>query len=186
MPVPTSKTLERITQVARMRVDGASWRVIATKYGYKNEASACTMMTQEYPKLWKAEYEAARAVRLNELEIEAVQTQRELIRPYRTKQVISEEGKLTEKTVAIENPLPIRQSAAHSLLNHTRQLRAQKVEISGPNGGPMEMSLEDRINTLTDRVRKRLAGSGSAGSDSGNEPVSPGDSNGAAEDIPGE
>lgn len=124
MSKPTQQTLDRIKEVAKMRIEGMSWAKIAVKYGYKNEASADSTLTQEHPDLWRSEYELARAKYLDEVEAEALLTQRQLMRPMMT------DGKTPRSE-------QIMQSAAHSLLNHTRQLRAQKIEMTGSGGGPM-------------------------------------------------
>jgi len=124
MSEPTTQTTDRIKEAVALRVQGESWAKIATRYGYKNENSAMHMLTQEYPDLWRTEYELARAKYLDEIEAEALLTQRQLMRPFHA------DGKTPRSE-------QIRQSAAHSLLNHCRQLRAQKIEMTGSGGGPM-------------------------------------------------
>ena len=110
MSKPTGQTVARIKDAARRRVEGQSWSVIAEYYGYKRAQSACNTLTSEHPTLWRDAYEKARALWLDEIEATAVLTQRDLLKS------------------ADER---VRQSAAHSLLNHCRQLRAQKIELTG-------------------------------------------------------
>jgi hypothetical protein len=110
MSVPTSQTLQRITEVAKLRVEGIAWAQIATRYGYENQDSARTTLTQMHHEQWREAYERARELYLDEVESEATLTQRALLRSQ------SEQ---------------IRQSAGHNLLHHCRQLRAKKIELSG-------------------------------------------------------
>ena len=120
----------RIKEVAKLRVEGATWAVIATRYGYKHNQSARQSLTLKYPVLWRDEYELARALYLDEIEGEAILTQRELIRPTR---IVThhdpDTGAETEERV--DNPLDMRQRAAHSILAHCAKLRARKVEVTG-------------------------------------------------------
>ena len=120
----------RIKAVARLRVEGATWASIATRYGYKQSDSARQSLTLKYPDRWRTAYELARALYLDEIEGEAVLTQRELLRPTRiVKRLDRKTGETTEERV--DNPLDIRQRAAHSVLAHCAKLRAQKVELTG-------------------------------------------------------
>ena len=115
MPKPTKTTKDRIKEVAALRVEGVPWAQIAKRFGYASQETACKCMTYDHADLWRAEYERARALYLDDVESEALLTQRALLRC---------------------DDLRIRQSAAHSLLAHCAKLRAQKVELSGPDGGP--------------------------------------------------
>lgn len=133
MATPTVETLERITETCRLLVEGAGWEQIAKKYGYANAASACTTLTQSYPGLWHTEYEAARAQYMAAVEAEAALTQRALLRPFRRYKDADGNDALQEIPVAVS------QSAAHSLLSHAVKDRAQRMEISGPNGAPIAL-----------------------------------------------
>jgi len=95
-----------IKLAARLRVEGNSWKQIAPRIGRSSDLSARSI-TQEHKELWRSEYEQARALYLDEVEGEAILTQRSLLRS-------------TDERV--------RQMAAHSLLNHCRQLRPTKLE----------------------------------------------------------
>jgi len=123
MSNPSSESSTRIKKAAVLRVESATWAKIAKRFGYKNAESARKMMTGKYPDLWREEYEKARALHLDEIESEALLTNRELLRPL--KKDGSERGER------------VRQSAAHSLLAHSAKLRAQKIEIAGNKGGPI-------------------------------------------------
>lgn len=135
MSIPTSETVARITDAAKMVVEGAGWAQIARKYGYANEDSACTMLTQAYPDLWHAEYERSRTQYMAGIEAEAALTQRALLRPFRT--YTDKDGKQAVQEV----PVQVSQSAAHSLLSHAVKDRAQKHEISGPGGGMIPLGI---------------------------------------------
>lgn len=111
---PTTGTTERMGEVARLRVEGVSWRDIAAKYGYENENSAQHMMTQEHKAEWRKIYEDMRALLLDDVEGEATLVGRKLLRSQ------SED---------------IQQRAVGTLLNHCSKLRAQKVEVQGVAGG---------------------------------------------------
>jgi len=124
MSEPTRQTVERIKEVAKMRIEGATWKVIANVYGYSTEGTARQTLTQEHPDLWKEEYEKARELYLNQIEAEAILTQRSLMQSRR--KIKTEKG---ERYQEIDPEL--NQKAAHSLLAHTAKLRAQKHEISG-------------------------------------------------------
>lgn len=130
MPTPTSETLARITAATRLLVEGATWAGIAKLYGYASADSACSMLSQSYPEIWRAEYEIARTKYMAEIEAEAALTQRALLRPYRP--YTDRDGNPAIQDV----PVQVSQSAAHSLLSHAVRDRAQKHEISGPGGGP--------------------------------------------------
>lgn len=110
MSKPTVQTVQRIKDAAKRRVDGQSWSAIAERYGYKDAHAACNVLTGEHPDEWRKAYEKERTLWLDELEAAAGQTQRELL--------TSEDDR-------------VRQSAAHSLLHHCRQLRAHKIEVKG-------------------------------------------------------
>ena len=116
MPEPTKATKGRIKSVAVLRTEGVSWAEIAKRFKYASADSACKQMTWEHADLWREEYERARALYLDDVESEALLTQRQLLRC---------------------DDLRIRQSAAHSLLAHCAKLRAQKLEVSGPGGVPL-------------------------------------------------
>ena len=107
---PTAETLDRMRTVAQLRVEGATWDAIAEKFGYKHGDSACSTITQGNKAEWQAIYEEVRADLLDTVEAEALLTQRSLLRS------------------ADER---VKQAAAHSLLNHCRQLRAQQINITG-------------------------------------------------------
>lgn len=125
MSEPTAETVARIKEVAKLRIEGATWRQIAERYQYKHEGSACSTLTQEHPELWREEYEAARASYLDSVEAEALLTQRELLR---------------------SKNLELRQRAAHSLLAHCAKLRAQKLHITGDLTHDHRASTTDLIN----------------------------------------
>jgi hypothetical protein len=120
-----------------MRVEGATWAQVSANFpGEYSTAESCgDMLAREHKPDWEAAYELARSLYLNECEAEAVLTQRSLMRSYRN--ITKPDG--TTELQAIEASL--NQSAAHSLLNHTRQLRAQKVELSGPGGGAIPLGV---------------------------------------------
>ena len=126
MAVPTSETSGRIKKAAKLRVEGASWEKIAIRYRYKTADSARKTLQGEYPDLWREAFEHARELYLDEIESEALLTQRDLIRPVR-----ADDSPRDER---------IRQSAAHSLLVHAARMRAKKLEISGPGGGPVSLA----------------------------------------------
>jgi len=116
----TSQTSQRIKDAAQMRIEGQTWNQIAKAYQYESRQAAEVALTQEHPEAWRAAYETARATYLDEIEGEALLTQRMLMRPTYT--VNGEEH---------ETPLQIRQSAANSLLNckHLRTQRAALIAI---------------------------------------------------------
>ncbi len=118
---------DKIERVAHLRVTGVTWAVIAKQFGYTNDDSARIALTHKHSDVWRAEYELARAKYLDEVEAEALLTQRSLLR--------SDDDR-------------VKQAAAHSLLNHCRQLRAQKIEMTGSGGGPMAVKFvfEDEEN----------------------------------------
>ncbi len=116
MAEPTTKTTTRIAEVAALRVNGSSWDTIAKQYGYKNRDTAFRTLTRMHKDLWRAEYETARALYLDEIEAEASLTLRQLLR--------SDDDR-------------IKQQAAASLLAHCAKLRAQKIELTGADGGPV-------------------------------------------------
>ena len=127
MSKPTSETSQRIKEAAKLRVEGASWEKIAILYQYKNADSARKTLQGEHPELWREAFEHARSLYLDEIESEALLTQRDLIRPH----------KETKDGIKVERDERIRQSAAHSLLVHSSRMRAQKIEVTGQGGGPV-------------------------------------------------
>lgn len=130
----TDQTARRIKEAAQMRVEGQTWDQIAKVYQYSTGPVARKTLTSFHVTEWRAAYEEARAVYLDEIEGEALLTQRALMRP--THWVRGEER---------ETPLQIRQSAAHSLLSHCRQLRAQKIELGGTDGEPMTIVIHEAV-----------------------------------------
>ena len=126
----TEQTKQKIKDAAQLRIEGQTWDQIAKVLLYKTALSARLVMTQDHPEAWRAAYETARATYLDEIEGEAILTQRMLMRPTHT--VKGEER---------ETPLQIRQSAAHSLLSHCSKLRAQKVELAGAMGEPITIQI---------------------------------------------
>jgi hypothetical protein len=125
-------------------VEGLSWDKIALQYGYKNGVSARKTLQGMHPALWREAFEQARSLYLDEIESEALLTQRDLIRPHK-------ENKDGSK---IERDERIRQSAAHSLLVHSARMRAQKLEISGPQGDPLTIA---QCQADKDWMKKRKA-----------------------------
>lgn len=130
MSNPTSETLDRIKETAKLRVEGSTWAEIAEKYGYKNESSACTMLTQEHPQLWREAYDKARAAFLDGIEIGAIERQVVLSRQ--------------------SDNLSVAQAATHSLLAHCAKLRAMHVNITG--------SMEHGLVTTTDLIARANEG----------------------------
>ena len=131
----TADTCDHINRAVRLRVEGLTWNDVAQALHYADGESARNTLQTQHRAEWNAAYEEAREKYLNEIESEAVLTQRSLMRPYR--KVTTHDGKV--EIQALEASL--NQSAAHSLLNHTRQLRAQKHEISGPGGAAIPLGL---------------------------------------------
>lgn len=121
---PTKETKQRIKKVALSRVEGMPWATVARRYGYKDANAAQSTITGGHPDLWRAEYEKARTNHLDEVEAEAMLTQRELLRPFQT---IKDK---TGKEIEILRDEKIRQAAAHSLLNHTSRQRSMKVDVT--------------------------------------------------------
>ena len=132
----TKKMRKKLSAVAQMRVEGASWGIVATKYGYKTAESARVAITDIHPELWRELYEDTRAKYLDQMEAEAVLTQRELLR---LDQI--EKG----KDVPPSDVHRIRQSAAHSLMNHAARLRAQKIELKGNFGVAVNMNGQSKV-----------------------------------------
>jgi regulator of protease activity HflC (stomatin/prohibitin superfamily) len=154
MSEPTAETKDRIKEAAKLRIEGASWAVIATKYGYSDGDSARKMLAGMYPELWRGEYEKARELYLDEMEAEAVLTQRALMRPFRT--VRKPDG--TEVVQTLEPQL--NQSAAHSILAHAARLRSQKIEVKGEvrhSGQIAPMTPEQAIAALREAHEKHQA-----------------------------
>ena len=135
MAVPSKQTQRKIKLAARLLIEGEPWRVIAQRIGRGNENTARHIQA-EYPELWKTEYAAAREKYLDSVESEALLTQRELMRP--TKPARDERGHIRVNPdgtpMQEERAEPIRQSAAHSLLNHCAKQHAQKLQIDGTLG----------------------------------------------------
>ena len=99
-----------------------SWADVAKKYGYKNENSAHKTVTQDYPVVWRQEYERARELMLDGLEANTIKTMVELL-----------EG--ADKTY-------VRQQAGDSLLRHLAKMRGQKIEVTNPDGSLKPSSRE--------------------------------------------
>lgn len=125
MAVPTSETSARIKEAARMVVEGATWAVIATHYGYASADSACATLAREHRDEWRAAIDEARTIYHGTIEAEAVLTMRQLLRPYR--EIIKPDGTKAHQEI----PISTTQSAAHSLMSLAVRDRAQKIEHSG-------------------------------------------------------
>ena len=97
--------------MANLRVQGTSWAAIAKKFRYSNSDSARKAITGNHPDVWRTAYEEARDRFLDEVEAEAVLTNRELIRPIR------DDGERRDER--------IRAMAARALQDHAAKLRAQ-------------------------------------------------------------
>ena len=137
----TPETGDKIKEGARLRSIGESWGRIATRLGYANGESARKVLAGMYPDLWRTEFELARGLYLDVIEGEAIVTQRELLRATR---IVSKIDPKTGKPVkeSKDNPLDIRQRAAHSVLAHCAKQRASKVQVVGSveHKGPVDLA----------------------------------------------
>jgi len=106
-----------IKLAAKLKVEGNTWAVIATRIGRKGDESA-RRITQEHPAEWKEAYEQAYQDNIDAFEAEGILTQRQLMRLGLDKP----EGPTIEEQ-------RVRQSAGHSALNHTRGLRAMHINL---------------------------------------------------------
>lgn len=138
-----TQTSRRIKEAARMKVEGATWAVVALKFGYSS-ADTCkkTLSQTIHLEEWRAAYEEARADRLNDIEVGAILTQVELSQRYVT---VPAYEHIPEKV--FENRDQIRQAAAHSLLAHCAKLKAKEV-------GDVNINVGDSV---ADELRKSFA-----------------------------
>ena len=154
------KTLKLLQAAVVMRVHGMTWAQIAPKMRRKNEDSARKIQT-EYPETWKREYGAALEKYHDEMESEASLVMRELLRPIgpvydtRGRPAVDGEG----QPVMQQRDEKVRQSAAHSLLNHARQSRVQKLNI--------EADIEHGFKSTTELILKARNGGFGHGGESG-------------------
>jgi hypothetical protein len=133
----TAETQAKLEQAARLRVEGATWEVVAGRLGgYSSGDSARKTLAGHHPELWQAAMERAREEYGPQVEAEAILTQRELMRP--TRQVYDEHGKPVVNTDGTPKMQArderVRQSAAHSLLNHASRTRRQQIEMTLKGG----------------------------------------------------
>jgi len=118
---PQPKTLEALDRAAELRAEGLSWEKVRVKLHAEDLMHRCDErsmrhITREYPDVWKRVFrEKLDQFVQSDVETEALTTQRQLLR--------SEDER-------------IRQSAAHSLLNHSRAMRAKHIKLSGAENEP--------------------------------------------------
>lgn len=133
---PTSDTLAKIEQAAKLRAEGATWDVVAKRMHYASADSARTTLSQEHSQQWQAARERARDEFGPQYEAEALLTQRELMRP--TRPVYDDKGKQefdTDGSPKMQmRDERVRQSAAHSLLNHRSRTQRQQIEMTLKGG----------------------------------------------------
>jgi hypothetical protein len=154
MSEPTAETTERIREAAKLRVEGMSWERVAQHFRYANADAARVTLTQAHPELWRAEYERARELYLDDMEAEAILTQRALMRPFRS--VRKPDGSEIVQTIEPQ----LNQSAAHSILSHAARLRAQKIEVKGEvrhSGHITPMTPEEAIAALREAHERHQA-----------------------------
>ena len=84
-------------------------------------------ITREHPEIWREAFQKALDEHLPELEAEAASVQHYLMR-LALPRTDKDTGKEVTPTVEERK---IGQSAAHSLLAHTRRLRPQRVDVAG-------------------------------------------------------
>ncbi len=155
MTEPTLQTLQILKIAAELRIEGNPWSVVAKRIGRSNADSA-RLITREHPGEWRMAYEEARAEYLPSVEAEALLTQRELMRPMRqlydeiTAQPVLRDG----KPVLVVRDEKIRQSAAHSILNHTRHERASRINVLHSGEVTHRLTLEQRREA--DEVLRRF------------------------------
>ncbi len=126
---PSMQSMRRIKEAAQMRVEGATWEVIAVRYSYANAKCAKNFLQGRYQDLWRSEYEIARATLLDGVEAEALLTQRDLLRATDDR---------------------IRQSAAHSLLAHCAKLRMK-------DGPDINVNIDNRTESPVELLRREFA-----------------------------
>ncbi len=135
---PTNRTKNIIKLAAKLRVQGCCWAKVAPRINRKT-ANTASQLPHEYPALWDEAYEDARRSYLNSMEAEAILTQKELMQPTYKIQLGEE-----EESNELPTPLDIRQRAAHSILNHSRHSRGDKLHLTG--------ELDHKVRTTTDLI----------------------------------
>lgn len=139
----------KLHAIARDAVEGMAWNRIAQKYGYASADSArLTICHGTHRAEWLKAFEDAMAEHAKTMEAEALLTQRQLLSPI--KPVYTAAGEPMKdadsgRPVFAEREETVRQRAAHSVLNHCRQLAGLRLRLehTGPEGGPMLFTLAE-------------------------------------------
>ncbi len=111
----------RVEQAVFLKINGTSWQALADRYGYKSADSARKALTTNA--LWRDTYNAERVKHLDDMEVESIVTLREFLR-------LEHREKEGDDIVMKPTDPKLRESAAHSLLHHSRALRTQKIHLT--------------------------------------------------------
>lgn len=123
MGKPTTETIERIQTAVKMRIDGASWKTIAKKFGYADESVVCTFFTVQNRETWRKYYEDSRENRLDEVEEIAL--------------------RIALKLAENAKQEYVQERATNTILTHVSKMRGQRIELTGKDGSPLAIDSEE-------------------------------------------